>query len=266
MHYPTQSAAWADYDNDGDLDLYVGNETSFQETRSPTDSANSIQPSTLFYPSQLFRNNGDGSFTDVAQSAGVTNDRWAKAVTWRDYDNDRFPDLYVSNFLGLNRLYHNNRDGTFTDVAPTVGVTEPKASFPAWFWDLDNDGNLDLFVSARTAGIAEIAASYLNLPVSIELVKLYHGNGRSGFEEVSRQQNLTRPNAPMGANFGDLDNDGYPDFYQGTGWVTYQELMPNVMYHNRRGAGFPDVSTAGGFGHLQKGHAIVFADFDNDGD
>ncbi|MFQ5789054.1 MAG: FG-GAP-like repeat-containing protein [Acidobacteriota bacterium] len=252
VHYPTQTASWADYDNDGNLDLYIGNET----TRDGLTS-----------PSQLFHNNGDGTFTDFARDAGVTNLRFAKAVVWGDYDADRLPDLYVSNLRGSNRLYHNNGDGTFTDLAPRVGVTGPKASFPVWFWDFDNDGALDLFVSGYNVNIAHIAASYLGLPLGdIALPRLYRGDGRGGFEDVASQLNLRRPNAPMGCNFGDLDNDGYLDFYLGTGFPDYRELMPNVMYRNRQGESFADVTTAGGFGQLQKGHAVVFADLDNDGD
>ena len=95
---------------------------------------------------------------------------------------------------------------------------------------------------------------------------MYRGDGRGGFEEVARQCNLKRLNIPMGSNFGDLDNDGYLDFYLGTGYPDYEALMPNVMYLNRLGKGFADVTTAGGFGHLQKGHSIAFADFDHDGD
>ena len=250
VHYPTQTAAWGDYDNDGDLDLYVGNEWS----------------SALPAPSQLFRNNGDGTFTDVAAAAGVTNDAVAKAVIWGDYDGDRWPDLYVSNGVGPNRLYRNNGDGTFTDVAARLGVTGPTFSFPAWFWDFDNDGALDLYVSAYDADIDDLAASALGLPIEAELSRLYHGTGDGGFEEVASRTGLGRPTAAMGSNFGDLDNDGYLDFYLGTGYPSYHSLMPNVMYRNRRGTGFADVTYSGGFGHLQKGHAVVFADFDNDGD
>ena len=250
VHYPTQTASWADYDNDGDLDLYIGNES----------------VSGLSAPCQLFRNNGDGTFTDVARHAGVTNDRFTKAVVWGDYDGDRLPDLYVSNQTGHNRLYHNNDDGTFTDVAPGLGVTGPFKSFPVWFWDFDNDGVLDLYVSAYEAGIEHVAAAYLGLPFETELARLYRGNGRGGFEEVAKQRNLTRPNFPMGANFGDVDSDGYLDFYLGTGDTLYWSLTPNVMYRNRGGNSFADVTTAGGFGNLQKGHGVVFADFDHDGD
>ena len=250
VHFPTQTASWGDYDNDGDLDLYVGNESS----------------ETIAAPSQLFRNNGNGTFTDVASEAGVNNDRYAKAVVWGDYNGDRWPDIYVSNYKGANRLYRNNGNGTFTDVAVELGVTQPITSFPAWFWDFDNDGWLDIYAAAYSAEIADLASSALGLPVTTELAKLYRGTGQGRFEEVAASRNLTRPNAPMGSNFGDLDNDGYLDFYLGTGYPRLQNLMPNVMYRNRRGKGFADVSTAGGFAHLQKGHGVVFADFDHDGD
>ena len=249
VHYPTQTAAWGDYDNDGDLDLYVGNESS----------------ESIAAPSQLFRND-KGVFTDVAAAAGVQNDRYAKAASWGDYNGDRWPDLYVSNFKGANRLYRNNANGTFTDVADALGVTRPITSFPAWFWDVDNDGVLDIYAAAYSAEVADLAASALGMSVTTELAKLYRGNGKGGFEEVSARFNLKRPNAPMGSNFGDLDNDGFLDFYLGTGYPRIQNLMPNVMYHNRRGRSFADVSTSGGFAHLQKGHGVVFADFDHDGD
>ena len=236
-----------DFNNDGYLDLVV----------STWDPAEQMR---------FFVNNGDGTFSDVARQAGVTNDRWTKAVIWGDYDEDGYSDLYVSNFWELNRLYRNNRDGTFTDVADKLGVTHPMASFPSWFWDFDNDGVLDLYVTAFTAIVADLAAASLDLPFETELPRLYRGDGQGGFEEISQQQDLDRPAAPMGSNFGDLDNDGFLDFYLGTGTPDYHDLMPNLMYHNQRGKRFADVSIAGGFAHLQKGHGIIFADFDHDGD
>ncbi len=253
-HYPTQTAAWADFDNDGDLDVYIGNEHLTDDN---------------YAPCQLFRNNGDGTFTDVAITAGVTNGRFTKGVAWGDYDDDGLPDLYVSNFAGDNRLYRNEGDGTFVDVAGELGVTGPRKSFPVWFWDFDNDGNLDLFVSSYEwdrGNLAAVASSYLGRSTPFEHARLYRGNGAGGFDEVAASQNLTRISLPMGANFGDLDNDGFLDFYLGTGYPDYEASMPNVMYWNRGGRSFTDVTTAGGFGHLQKGHAVVFADIDNDGD
>ncbi len=252
-HYPTQAAAWADYDNDGDLDLYIGNE----------------HRSHIQAPSQLFRNNGDGTFTDVAHAAGVENLRFVKAVVWGDYDGDRWPDLYTSTLRGANRLYHNNGDGTFTDVAPELGITGPKASFPAWFWDIDNDGNLDLYVSdysSRSGGVAKVAASYMGLAPSKKVPALYRGNGKGQFVNVAQEFGLTSTHLPMGANFGDIDNDGYPDFYLGTGYPNYEALIPSALYKNNAGNKFIDVTFAGRLGHLQKGHGIAFADLDNDGD
>ncbi len=254
--YPTQTAAWADYDNDGWLDLYVGNEGGPGR-----------------FPGQLFHNNGDGTFTDVARAAGVENFRFAKGVAWGDYDSDGDQDLYVSNWPEPNRLYRNHGDGTFEDVAAQLGVTGPLASFPAWFWDFDNDGALDLYVAgfpyrpeAGLGNLFVVVASYLGMRSPFETGRLYRNDGAGGFEDVSESFGLTRVNMTMGANFGDLDGDGYLDFYLGTGYPEYDGLVPNLFYRNDRGRRFLDVTMAAGVGHLQKGHGVVFADLDDDGD
>ena len=255
--YPTQVAAWGDYDNDGDLDLYIGNEGTID---SPPKGHN--------YPSQLYRNDGDGTFTDIAEEAGVTNDRYAKGVTVGDYDNDGDLDIYVSN-IGPNRLYRNNGPGApgFTDVAEPFGVREPVGrSFASWFFDYDNDGYLDLFVAAYDASLDDVAADYLGLPHKATAPCLYHNDGGEGFTNVTEQVGLDHAYLPMGANFGDVDNDGYLDIYLTTGDPDYGSLMPNVMLRNDRGQHFQNVTTSGGFGHLQKGHGVAFADIDNDGD
>ena len=257
-HYPTQTAAFADFDNDGDLDLFVGNEHS------------AGQPA----PSQLFRNEGVGPegvvrFRDIAAAAGVDVRAFVKAAVWGDVDNDRFPDLYVSVLGGANHLYRNRGDGSFEDVAAELGVTGPRQSFPAWFWDFDNDGNLDLFVSSYTGdrgGLGFVAASYQGFPGPWELARLYRGTGGGRFEDVAARSGLTRLHLPMGSNFGDLDGDSFLDFYLGTGYPDYEAVMPNVLYRSLGGERFVDVSLAAGFGHLQKGHAVVFADIDSDGD
>ena len=247
--YPTQTAAWADYDGDGDLDLYVGNETSGK------------QPN----PSQLFRNDGNGRFTDVAEAAGVANLRFAKGVAWGDIDGDGDPDLYVSN-IGKNRLYRNDGDGSFTDVAAEWGVEAPKGySFATWFFDYDNDGRLDLFVGDYGVPVDTVMASYMGRPADAGWPLIYRNVG-TGFEEVSADLGISRPMLPMGANYGDLDGDGWLDIYLGTGAPPYDALVPNVMLHNRGGTAFSDVSFAGGFAHLQKGHGVAFGDIDNDGD
>ncbi|HEV8629957.1 MAG TPA: CRTAC1 family protein [Thermoanaerobaculia bacterium] len=248
--YPSQTAAWADYDRDGDLDLYIGNE---KGDAGP-------------FPSQLYRNDGSGRFTEVAARAGVDNRRWAKGVAWGDYDDDGDPDLYVSN-MGPNRLYRNNSDGTFTDVAESAGVTAPAGpSFATWFFDFDNDGDLDLFVADYGSKPADVFASYLGaIPLGGNPV-LYRNEGDGRFRDVSAAMGVLRPALPMGSNYGDLDNDGWPDVYLGTGNPDFDSLMPNQMYRNDGGRRFQDVTFAGGFGHLQKGHSVAFGDLDNDGD
>ncbi len=250
--YPTQTAAWADYDLDGDLDLYVGNE----------------DPDGGSYPSQLFRNDGATGFTDVSAETGTANYRFAKAVTWGDYDDDGDPDLYVSN-IGPNRLYRNDGE-SFTDVAPELGLTEPAGrSFASWFFDFDNDGDLDLFVADYESPVPAVAAFYFGSVVVDNRPRVYRNDSTSDgarFTEIGTQVGLARPMLPMGANYGDLDNDGWLDFYLGTGEPGYETVMPNVMFRNERGSRFSDVTFAGGFGHLQKGHGVAFGDLDNDGD
>ena len=241
----TQTASWADFDLDGHVDLFVGNE---------------------FSPSQLFRNKGDGTFVDVAHSAGVDRTAFTKGVVWGDYDNDRFPDLYVSNYAEENFFYRNNSDGTFTDVARKLGVEKPAYSFPVWFMDYDNDGRLDLFVSGYVQSMADIARGYLGQTLKGETFKVYRNAGESGMEDVTRAVGMARNILTMGCNFGDIDNDGYLDFYLGTGAPSYGALTPNMLFRNDAGRTFVDVTSSSRSGHLQKGHGIAFGDLDNDGD
>ncbi|MAF27378.1 MAG: hypothetical protein CME07_05880 [Gemmatimonadetes bacterium] len=250
--YPSQTAAFADYDLDGDLDLYIGNEADDTGKRH--------------YPSQLFRNQGDGSFTDVAKSAGVENFRFAKGVAWGDFDGDRDPDLFVSNHMGDNRLYRNNGDGSFDDIASEAGVLGPTNSFPAWFWDYDNDGLLDLFVASYGGGGNRVFRSYLRPGLGLGENGLYRNNGDGSFTNRGKEAGLMTLTLTMGANFGDIDNDGYPDFYLGTGTPAFDSIMPNVLYWNDGRGGFTDATEAAGMGNLQKGHGIAFGDIDNDGD
>ena len=202
-------------------------------------------------------------------------------AVWGDYNNDRFPDLFVS-VGGENKLYRNNGGESFTDIAEESGVDRPLASFPTWFWDYNNDGHLDLFVSCSTgtAGILTLnpfglsedlkgvspIVRQIQEEAELELMALYLGDGTGSFRNVSRESGLNYPALPMGANFGDLNSDGFLDFYLGTGDVNYSEVLPNVMFLNREGKSFTNVTMAGGFGHLQKGHGASFADVDNDGD
>ena len=165
MPIQSQSGAWGDFDNDGFVDLYVVGEQN-SERPDPRNTG------------RLYRNNGDGTFTDVAERAGVGNDGFAKGAAWGDYNGDNWPDLYVSNMRAANRLYRNNGDGTFTDVAAALGVTEPKDSFSCWFWDYDNDGRLDLFVAGFHGFLYDVIADRIGSPHQGERPALPEPGGR----------------------------------------------------------------------------------------
>jgi hypothetical protein len=260
--HPTQTAVWFDFDGDGWLDLFIGQETS---------------PGERSHPCELYHNNRDGTFKEMATIAGLSVRGYVKGVTSADYNNDGRPDLYLSVMRGANLLFRNdgpvqpgsdaNQGWKFTEVGAQAGVQMPFHSFPTWFFDYDNDGWEDIFVSGyNITDVSDIAADYLGLPSRGERAKLYHNRGDGTFEDVTQKMRLNRVLHAMGSNFGDLDNDGWLDFYLGTGNPDLLTLAPNRMFRNAEGQVFQDVTTSGGFGHLQKGHGVSFADIDNDGD
>lgn len=259
--HPNQSAVWFDYNSDGWLDLYVGNESSEGDP----------------HPCKLYRNNRDGTFTECALESGVANIGLIKGVTSADYNNDGRPDLYLSRRGQSNVLYRNDgpvdpsagKSGAwkFTDVSYSAGVTEPIESFPTWFFDFNNDGFEDLFVAGyHIQNIGDMTADYLQVRTSGTRARLYRNNGNGTFSDVSEEAGLDRVLHTMGSNYGDFDNDGWLDMYLGTGDPDLANLMPNRAFRNNRGQEFQDVTTSGSLGQLQKGHGVSFADFDHDGD
>jgi VCBS repeat protein/ASPIC/UnbV protein/PPIC-type peptidyl-prolyl cis-trans isomerase-like protein len=242
----TQTAVWADIDNDGLLDLFVGNENG---------------------PSQLFHNKGDGTFEDISHAAGVDKIAFTKGVVAADYDNDGFVDFYVSNLYGGNFLYHNNHDRTFTEVSEKAGVHQPQSqSFATWFFDYDNDGWPDLFVTSYFFSADETLRSYLGLPHNVETLKLYRNMRNGTFKDVTAEVGLERINMPMGANFGDIDNDGFLDIFLATGGPEYGALVPKMLLRNNEGKTFVDITASSGTGDLHKGHGVAFADLGNNGE
>ncbi len=151
-------------------------------------------------------------------------------------------------------------------MAQKAGVQKPDQSFAAWFFDYDNDGLPDLFVAGYYVSVDESVRSYLGLPRNAETLKLYKNLGNGTFRDVTAEVGLDKVVMAMGANFGDIDNDGFLDVYLGTGNPSYASLLPNVLLHNKEGKFFTDVTASSGTGELHKGHAVAFADIDNDGD
>jgi hypothetical protein len=259
MH-PTQTAAWADFDNDGWLDLFVGHETTGKES----------------HPCQLFHNNHDGTFTNVAPQAGLADLGFVKGVTWGDFNNDGRPDLYISRKAQPNLLFRNDGPRNagkpqagawrFTDVTQAAEVAEPIESFPTWFFDYDNDGWPDIFVGGYWMDTYnDVAAFGMHKAYKAETPRLYHNNHDGTFSDVTKAVKLNRAILAMGANFGDLDNDGWLDIYVATGEPAYEALLPNRLFRNDGGRVFQDVTFSADVGDLQKGHGVAFGDLRNNG-
>jgi hypothetical protein len=257
---PTGTAVWFDYNGDGWLDLFIGNETKGDDAVA----------------CELFRNNGDGTFTECAAQHGLNITEFVKGVASADYNNDGRPDLLVSRLNGPPLLFRNDGPAgpdksaraawRFTEVADDSGITRPLHSFPCWFFDYNNDGWPDIFITGYAIqDVGDIAADYLGRPHAAQLARLYRNNGDGSFTDVSKECGVNKLLHTMGCNFGDLDNDGWLDFYVGTGDPDLATVIPNRMFRNDGGRRFQEVTSSGGFGQLQKGHGIAFGDINNDG-
>ena len=257
--HPTQAGVWRDFNNDGWLDLFIGNESVQNGER---------------HGCELFMSNRNGKFTNVAVEAGCNINAFVKGVTAGDYDNDGWQDLFLSTTNGPKILLKNKGvvQGKiyFEDVTEKAGLDQLLVStFPTWFWDYDNDGWEDLFVSGyqfdRTLAYS-VATDVMKIPNTAARMYLFRNNHDGTFKDVSVETGLSRCVFAMGSNFGDIDNDGYPDMYLGTGNPDYQSLVPNRLYKNVGGKAFADVTVSGRVGNLQKGHGVAMSDIDNDGD
>ncbi len=266
--------ALLDYDNDGWLDIYLVNGSTYEAMAGKAPAPHAA----------LFHNNRDGTFTDVAAQAGVTNDRWGFGVAVGDYDNDGWPDLYVSNF-GKNRLYHNNHDGTFTDVAEKAGVTLGNWSTGATFGDYDGDGRLDLFVPGYvhydldhppvpgSSVVAFSTCEFRGLKVMCgprglkgEPDHLFHNNGDGTFTDVSEKAGVADAKRYYGltAVFADVNNDGKVDL------MVANDSTPNFLYINKGNGTFEDASYASGYALNENGNetasmGIAVGDYLNNG-
>jgi hypothetical protein len=257
--HPTQTATWADFNNDGWLDLFIGHET-----------IPGVPPN----PSELYINNQDGTFTNVSKESGCEQIGFMKGVTSADYNNDGWPDIFISMLDGRKMLLKNkgvkSKIPQFEDVTHEAGLDLTETfTFPTWFFDYNNDGWPDIFICGydfQGSLSKAAAAEALNKPLNgFSRMYLYKNNQDGTFTDVSKETGLDHPIFAMGANFGDIDNDGWLDMYLGTGNPDYRSLVPNKMYKNVGGKRFVDVTNSARVGNLQKGHGVSFADLNNDG-
>ncbi len=260
--HPTQAATWADFNNDGWLDVFIGTETSTQVFDANTSAC------------MLYINNHDGTFKETAAAAHCNIVSFVKGVTSADYNNDGYPDIFVSTMTGTKYLLKNkglkNGKVDFEDVTKKAGIaSNTERTFTTWFYDYNNDGWQDILVSDynfdHSLGYYSAAAA-LGKPVKdAGNVFLYNNNHDGTFTNVTKQVGLDKVVYSMGGNFGDIDNDGYLDMYLGTGNPDFRSLVPNKMFKNVGGKKFIDITTSTRLGNLQKGHGVAFADLRNTG-
>jgi enediyne biosynthesis protein E4 len=274
LETPGSGVALVDYDNDGWLDIYLVNGSTV-----PALKGREAAPRAM-----LLHNNHDGTFTDVTDKAGVANERWGFGVAVGDYDNDGWPDLYVSNF-GKNRLYHNNHDGTFTDVAEKAGVALGGWSTGATWGDFDHDGLLDLFVPGYVkfdvdnppisgkGGLPRGFCQFRGIEVMCgprglpgEGDHLFRNNGDGTFTDVSVKAGVSDPKGYYGlaSVFVDVDDDGWLDL------LVANDSVPKFLYRNKHDGTFEDVSYLSGFalndeGRAQASMGIAVGDYNRDG-
>jgi hypothetical protein len=264
--------AMIDYNNDGLLDLFFVNGAELHDPMPRSASPDKSDPK---YWNRLYRNNGDGTFTDVTEKAGVRGEGFGMGVAVGDYDNDGFPDLYVT-AIGHNTLYHNNGDGTFSDVTKSAGVEGSGWSAGAMFVDYDRDGRLDLFVSryvtwdfSKDVFCGQTKPGWRaychpdQFPPITHL--LFHNEGHGRFRDVSEESGIAKsPGKGLGVAFNDYDRDGWPDLF------VANDSVPQQLFHNLKNGKFEEIGTAAGVaydedGNVFSGMGLDFADFDNDG-
>ncbi len=253
---PTQSSAWADYNLDGWLDVAIGNESLGNYKRGI----------------DLYINQQDGTFKLESAAYGLNQDHYFKGCTATYANDDKFPDLYFSAILDSNSLFINqgpSGNNHFSLSDPSINVGAPFNSFPCWSFDFDNNGHEDLFVSSffnEETPVTFWMQSHMGTVDHSMLPKLYSNQGDLHYKEVGAAMGLTEVAFTMGCNYGDINTDGFLDFFLGTGNPLFQSLVPNKMYLNMDGKRFEDISYAGGFSNIQKGHGVGFGDLDHDGD
>jgi hypothetical protein len=248
---PAYTASFVDYDCDGRLDLFIAYNLGGMFDRS-------IQ-------NRLFHNNGDGTFTDVTEKSGLRSAFTTIGSCWGDYNNDGFPDLFLSSGLGRPQLFRNNRDGTFTDVSLEAGIVDPVVGTTCFFADYNNDGWLDIVQyswSDHEDSIYTMKTGHG--PEDGSPLVVYHNNGDGTFTPKSREVGLDGCWGTMSGNYADVNNDGYIDLLLGNGSPRMERLEPFIMLENDRGL-FHNTTFAAGLPLAGKSHGTNCADLFGDG-
>ena len=247
------SAQWVDYDCDGNLDLFVCSNLGGLFER-PT-------------PNRLFHNNGDGTFTDVVEEAGIRTISPTIGACWGDYDNDGYPDLFVSSGMGRSKLFHNNGDGTFTDISRTAGFDNICIGTVAFWCDIDNDGWLDL-VQYTWSPENQVLDTLFDGhgPADGQPLRIYRNNRDGTFTLVSRELGITDCFGTMSGSFGDFNNDGHMDFLLGNGDPHMNRTEPAVILeYDPKEQQYKNVTFSAGLPYTGKGHGANVADLAGDG-